>query len=184
MTAREHIPYGYCHCGCGQKTTISDRTRQTPRGWWVQKGEPNRYLRGHEGRRPFSERYEVQDLGYKTPCWVWKLRPYARGYGRYWTTERVWQAHRYSWELHHGPIPDGLDLDHLCRNRPCVNPDHLEPVTRRENLRRGPRALSAEEVAEIKRLRQVGLLHREIADRIGRHEATVCRVLTGKHFRA
>ena len=46
-------------------------------------------------------------------------------------------AHRVVWELFVGPIPEGMDLDHLCRNRACCNPDHLEPVTRLENLRRG-----------------------------------------------
>lgn len=46
-------------------------------------------------------------------------------------------AHRAMFELVNGPVPDGLDLDHLCRNTLCVNPDHLEPVTRRENVLRG-----------------------------------------------
>lgn len=46
-------------------------------------------------------------------------------------------AHRVVWEILVGPIPEGLDLDHLCRNRKCVNPDHLEPTTRQVNLRRG-----------------------------------------------
>lgn len=47
-------------------------------------------------------------------------------------------AHRVAYEIHVGPIPDGLEIDHLCRVRCCVNPDHLEPVTHRENMRRSP----------------------------------------------
>src|SRR5665647_2266757 len=46
-------------------------------------------------------------------------------------------AHRWSYEHHFGPVPDGLHLDHLCRNTICVNPEHLEPVTQRENVLRG-----------------------------------------------
>jgi hypothetical protein len=58
---------------------------------------------------------------------------------------RVRQAHRFAWELLRGAIPDGLTLDHLCRNRRCVNPDHLEPVTAVENTMRGqaPHAINA-----------------------------------------
>lgn len=51
--------------------------------------------------------------------------------------KRGQQAHRVAYELFVAEIPEGFDLDHLCRNRGCVNPDHLEPVTRRENLLRG-----------------------------------------------
>lgn len=66
-------------------------------------------------------------------CWEWTGPLLTSGYGR--LLGRM--AHRYSYEAHIGPIPIGLDIDHLCRNRPCVNPEHLEPVTRKENLTRG-----------------------------------------------
>lgn len=78
-------------------------------------------------------------------CWLWH-RPDAYGYGAF-TIRRgmIVKAHRFAYELFVGPIPDGLDLDHLCRVRHCVNPAHLEPVTRRENALRGvgPTAVNA-----------------------------------------
>jgi hypothetical protein len=73
-------------------------------------------------------------------CWEWHGERIRNGYGRLWisTTQRM-LAHRFAYELLIGPIPEGLDLDHLCRNRSCVNPAHLEPVTNRENVIRGNR---------------------------------------------
>lgn len=65
------------------------------------------------------------------------------GYGRFWDGTRGVQAHRFAYEQIVGPIPEGLDLDHLCRNRRCVNPRHLDPVSRRENLLRGETLPSA-----------------------------------------
>lgn len=69
-------------------------------------------------------------------CWQWRGAT-TWGYGTAWAEGRTRRAHRLAYELLIGPIPDGLDLDHLCRNRACVNPTHLEPVTRRVNLLRG-----------------------------------------------
>lgn len=70
-------------------------------------------------------------------CWIWKS-PRKDGYGTIRAKERRGQlVHRASYEIHVGPIPDELQIDHLCRNRACCNPEHLEPVTQRENLARG-----------------------------------------------
>lgn len=73
-------------------------------------------------------------------CWIWTGRRAGSGspYGNITTgrTASVY-AHRFSYELHRGEIPDGLEIDHLCFNTLCVNPDHLEAVTHRENMRRG-----------------------------------------------
>jgi hypothetical protein len=77
------------------------------------------------------------DLG---PCWQWTGFLY-RGYGHIrlgGLGSPVTGAHRYSYEIAKGSIPDGLQVDHLCRNKACVNPDHLEPVTAHENFHRNP----------------------------------------------
>lgn len=74
-------------------------------------------------------------------CWLWTgalNNPGKRGYGQIWVEGKLRLAHRVAYESQRGPIPAGLDLDHLCRVRCCVNPDHLEPVTRSVNNSRSP----------------------------------------------
>jgi hypothetical protein len=70
-------------------------------------------------------------------CWTMPSQD-ANGYSIFWYGKGLTQrAHRAAYLMFVGPIPDGLDLDHLCRNRACCNPKHVEPVTRSDNLRRG-----------------------------------------------
>lgn len=87
----------------------------------------------------FEERFwskvEVGD------CWTWTAAKAGKGYGKYSVSSNgkttYPYAHRYSWEMLVGPIPEGGVLDHLCRNRLCVNPDHLEVVDQKLNVQRG-----------------------------------------------
>jgi hypothetical protein len=74
------------------------------------------------------------DLG---PCWLWTAPPNSDGYGRLKVDGQEVKAHVFAYELLIGPVPSGLQPDHLCRVRLCVRPDHLEPVTCRVNLLRG-----------------------------------------------
>lgn len=70
-------------------------------------------------------------------CWIWVGALTTEGYGQIKMDRRVLLVHRVMYERMVGPIPEGLDIDHLCRVRNCVNPEHLEPVTRRTNVLRG-----------------------------------------------
>jgi hypothetical protein len=118
------------------------------RGWcgahymrWRRNGDPGTDVRtrrrevGLTNEERFWQRVEKQSNG----CWVWTGGKNQKGYGTMYTSKTV-KAHRFAYELIVGPIPEGLQLDHLCRNPACVNPDHLEPVTNQENTLRGFRA--------------------------------------------
>ena len=84
------------------------------------------------------ERFLVSfDVEPSTLCWLWRKSPNTSGYGSMHVNGRKAPAHRFSYQHFVGPVPDGLELDHLCRRPPCVNPDHLEAVDHRTNMLRG-----------------------------------------------
>jgi hypothetical protein len=74
-------------------------------------------------------------------CWLWLASKDRCGYGQIFWGGRPHKAHRVAYALLVGPVPQGLELDHLCRNRHCVRPSHMEAVTHRENLKRGLRGV-------------------------------------------
>jgi hypothetical protein len=70
-------------------------------------------------------------------CWLFGPAIEKGWYGKIWDGERAANTHAIVWSWLRGPVPEGRELDHLCRNRPCCNPDHMEPVTHKENCMRG-----------------------------------------------
>lgn len=114
------------------------------RGWckrhykrWYRHGNP---MAGKPLQRR-DENPEQRFWRHVTPshdgCWEWGGDRLPAGYGTFSCGGAKFYAHRFSYELHKGPIPEGLHIDHICRNTSCVNPDHLEAVTQRENTLRG-----------------------------------------------
>lgn len=143
-----------CECGCGEPTPIATKTR-TLEG--IRKGEPRRFIHGHHAtgreREVGPDSYCVEDHGYETPCWIWARAKNHTGYGHV----RGQLAHRYVYEHHRGPVPEGLTLDHLCEEKLCVNPDHLEAVSHAENCRRqGKNKLTAQRAREVRELAAAG----------------------------
>lgn len=90
---------------------------------------------GGENQSPFTGAV-MYSIDTKTGCWNWEKSIGANGYGVKHIGRTSITAHRYVYQQHVGQIPDGMELDHLCRNRRCVNPQHLEPVTHIENMMR------------------------------------------------
>jgi hypothetical protein len=105
------------------------------------------------------------------------------GHGKVTIRGRKTWAHIAHWRQIKGPVPKGLELDHLCRIPACIRLDHLEPVTHAENLRRGAGTrMTAEAHRDIFRLRAEGLSHRKIATIVGLGKSTVGDVLNGHRW--
>lgn len=131
-----------------------------------------------------KNRYAVTDCGFTSACWVWTGCVSKNGYAHagVLSSDGSQRAHRIFWERKNGPVQHGLDLDHLCRNRACVNPDHLEPVTRSENLRRSPMLgkLNPEQVREIRASSDSGPL---LAKRFNVTRTAICDIRNGRTWK-
>jgi hypothetical protein len=165
---------GLCRCGCGQQTSKADRTNPARR--WI-KGQPKRYVHGHNSR--VQTRYVEIETGYGTACWIWQLATDPGGYGHDHRDGRDVLAHRAYFEDSVGPIPRGRQIDHLCRQRDCVNPNHLEVVTARENVRRG-RATKLTQ-ADVNAIRASNEKQHVLARRYGVTQSQISRI---KNYRS
>jgi hypothetical protein len=156
-----------CACGCG--------------------GFPRKarsiYIKNHD-KKLSTPAYIVDS---ETGCHLWQRGLTSAGYGWMTVDGKNVLAHRYYYELQKGPIPDGLELDHVrdrgCLHRRCINVDHLEPVTHAENGRRAPNTkLNWEQVEQIRSL--IGTLtHRKIADLFGVSHQTIAGIATNRVWR-
>ena len=133
---------GCAHDGCGKD--------HYAKGWcinhymqWFRRGEVPYASPELQPQSPLDRFMSYVDRSPGT-CWLWTGSINRGGYGRFKAPAgRSVLAHRWAYERFIGPIPEGLELDHLCRVRHCVNPYHLEPVTTRENMMRGDTFQSA-----------------------------------------
>ncbi|MFD9950822.1 HNH endonuclease signature motif containing protein, partial [Nonomuraea sp. NPDC059022] len=107
---------------------------------WQRHGDPLKVLRvviqSAKGSGGLSDRFWAK-VDAQGDCWLWTGATHEAGYGRFRADGRTVPSHRWAYEHLVGPIPGGFQIDHLCRNPPCVNPDHLQPVPQAENLLRG-----------------------------------------------
>lgn len=155
------VEYGFCVCGCGERTNISKRNCST---YGYVKGEPYPRLNNHH-RRQSPHPYLEVDMGYETPCWIWQWSRINSGtkdrqYGKAAVEGGSYRpSHRVYYEQYNGPIRDGDSIHHVCCEQEgigstlCVNPAHLKAVTQAANVQTGQQSkLNATKVRRIRAL--------------------------------
>lgn len=183
----QEIPYGYCKCGCGQKTNVI--TRSDPKRGYVI-GEYYTYLPGHFARHTYRARFwKRANPGPANECWLWLGNTTGTGYGQLSIDGYPKLAHRLSWEMHNGPIPDGLWVLHKCDNHGCVNPNHLFLGTPQDNtqdmIKKGRRArinvkLTEDKVVAIRQRVERGERRCDLAQEFGVSRSTVSDITKRK----
>lgn len=169
-------PSGLCMCGCGEKTQLAPKS-YTDRGWV--RGQPVQYLCGHNNTKS-PVQYTVNPL---TQCWEWQRVKNSEGYGQLYVDGVKVYAHRYFYEQKYGLLPEGYEVDHLCRNRACANPEHMETVTHAENTQRGSCAkLTPEDILTIRAAVERGAAQKAVASQFNIHSSHVSRIISGQYW--
>lgn len=193
-------PSGLCMCGCGQTTKIA-KSSNRKYGWVM--GEHYRYIVGHTPRTtvPLEERFWARvSKGTPDECWEWtggKItgryapngKQYGGGYGLLSVNASTHiLAHRFSYELHNGPIPEGLEIRHICNRPSCCNPHHLLIGTHADNMqdmansKRSRLILTYEQIRELRELDPHGIQARtEAGKRLGVSYAVVKTILAPRN---
>jgi hypothetical protein len=192
------IPYGYCQCGCGQKTWIPAKN-ESKHGYI--KGVPVRFFAGHGKRKLKSLADELWShcvVGDKDACWEWQGGKTSSGYGQLYYRMQQHKTHRLSYELHYGPIPGGMSILHKCDNPPCCNPNHLCLGTRADNVadmchkkrNDGPRGeechtakLTESDIPVIRQMREDGMTLMAIAAIYGISSDSISHVVRRKTWK-
>lgn len=190
---------GFCHCGCGESTTIAKRSNAE---FGHVKGEPVRFRPGHHRRRnPLTRFWEKVNVQSDDECWEWLGATTGAGYGHFKLRKdgKAWEesAHRFSYEIHNGPIPPGGVICHSCDNPPCVNPGHLFLGTYADNTadmikkgrantptgeRSGHAKLTWDDVENI-RANATNLTEQELGDLFGVGQPAINGIIGGKTWK-
>lgn len=118
-------------------------------------------------------KYKVNKKG----CWIWQNAQDGRGYGHIRANGKTMKAYTFFFMKKYGPIPKGKELDHVCRVKLCVNPDHLEPVTHQINMQRAL-GIHRNRILKIRSLAKSGLSGAEISRKIKIPERTVYGIIS------
>jgi hypothetical protein len=126
----------------------------------------------------------ITDCGYTSPCHIWRGTIDNTGYGQYYSNKKHHRAHRFVFEWYGGIIPEEMKLDHLCRQKACVNVKHLEVVTNAENIRRGSLTkLNAELAQNIREdYRLNNYTQRQLAKKYKISRSIICGILNNERW--
>lgn len=176
-----------CECGCGQTAPLAPQTSKK-RGWV--KGQPLRFAHGHNRRRSAVERFwEKVNKDAPNGCWEWTGSQHDFGYGSIYVNNKMMLTHRFSYELHNGPIPPNMFCCHTCDNPRCCNPQHLFLGSNNDNVSdmikkgrdsrgTGSAKLTEAQVIEIRqKYAQGSVTHMELASEYGLDRSSVSSII-------